>query len=248
MKSIAEYENSFTVASYETDFSGKMSLFNLFNRIQEYASIHAERLNVGFDVLREKRFAWVLSRIKVQINSMPGWGDKVTLKTWPKGIDRLFAMRDFCMTNENGETLLKATTAWLLINIDKMRPCRIETLPVNLTFTGAPDAIKDPLDKIPIPEKTEPAFEKLILLSDIDNNLHVNNAQYAKWAADCFTQEKFSNHTIKSVQINYLEETLLGDTVEIFKTPEDNSYSTSYIFGKSRGKGSVSFQAHLIWE
>ena len=137
MNSRERSETSFCVASYEADLTGKLSLFALFNRFQDLAEIHAAYLQVGYDLLRESKLAWILSRIKVQILSLPGWGDTVQLATWPKGIDRLFAQREFSLKNEMGETLVLATSAWLLVDIEKNRPQRIETLPIDLRFPGS---------------------------------------------------------------------------------------------------------------
>jgi len=248
MKSRERYEDSFSVVSYEADFLGTISLYSLFNRFQDIAGLHAASLQVGYDELRAAKLAWVLSRIKVQIHSLPRWGETVHLATWPKGIERLFAMRDFCMTNDQGEVLVAATSAWLLIDIDKGRPRRIETLPIDLQFPNALHALKDPLDKIQIPEGLLPVFEKPIWLSDIDTNRHVNNAQYAKWITDCFSQDQYSNRRIQSVQINYLEETIQGDTITLLKTPDDFSTDDYYIEGVSRRTGSTVFHAHITWE
>jgi len=248
MNSRERCEDTFSVTSYEVDFTGKLSLYALFNRFQDLAGIHAAYLQVGYDSLREAKLAWILSRIKVQIHSLPRWGDAVHLATWPKGIERLFALRDFCLTNKNGETLVAATSAWLLIDIDKGHPRRIETLPIDLQFPNAVQAIQDPLNKIQIPEGLVRVFEKPVWLSDIDTNRHVNNAQYVKWITDCFSRDQFYNHRITSLQINYPEETLLGDTVALFKTPEDISANEYFLEGVSRTKGLKVFQAHVTWE
>jgi medium-chain acyl-[acyl-carrier-protein] hydrolase len=248
MNTRERYEEIFSIASYEADIQGNCSLFALFNRFQDIAGKNATSLQVGYDELQQMKLAWVLSRIKVQIHAMPRWEETVIFATWPKGIDRLFALRDFCLTNEKGETLAVATSAWLLIDIEKGRPRKIESLPVNLQFPSAPHAIQEPLDKIQLPENMLPIFEKPIWLSDIDMNCHVNNAQYAKWITDCFPQEQSLHRHISSVQINFLEETLLGDTITLLKTPKESLVREYFLSGVSRTKGTHVFQANVRWE
>ena len=240
-------DTTFSVTSYEADLTGKLSLFALFNRFQDLAGIHAEYLQVGYDLLRESKLAWILSRIKVQMLSLPRWGDTVQLATWPKGIDRLFAMREFSLTSEKGATLVLATSAWLLVDIEKNRPQKIESLPVDLRFPGAPHAIQEKPDKIQIPEGLRTVFERPVWLSDIDTNRHVNNAQYAKWIGDCFSENQFRNRRMTSIQINYLEETLSGDTIGLLKTPVDDLVREYFISGVSRRKGSTVFHARVTW-
>ena len=248
MKTRERFDTTFAVASYEVDLSGKLSLFALFNRFQDLAGLHAEYLQVGYEQLQRSKLAWVLSRIKLHIKSLPDWGDTVQLATWPKGVDRLFAMRDFSLTGEKGEVLVLATSAWLLVDIDKNRPYRIENLPIDLQFPGAPHAIRERPDKIQIPEGAVMVCERAIWLSDIDTNQHVNNAQYAKWICDCFSGDQFRNRRLTSIQINYLEETLFGDTVGLLKTPTADHANEYYIQGESRVKGSTVFHARVIWE
>jgi medium-chain acyl-[acyl-carrier-protein] hydrolase len=240
-------QTTFEIASYEVDLTRSLSLFSLFNRFQDLAGIHAEYLQVGYDLLQKSKLAWVLSRIKVHIRSLPRWGDTVQLATWPKGVDRLFAIRDFSVASEKGETLILATSAWLLIDIEKNRPQRIENLPIDLQFPGAVDAIKERPDKIQMPVALEPVFARPVWLSDIDTNQHVNNAQYAKWISDCFSENQYRNRRITSMQINYLEEALRGDTVELLKTPNDDLAGEYYVGGFSRTRGSSVFKAKISW-
>ena len=247
MNTRERFDTTFSVASYEADLTGKLSLFALFNRFQDLAGIHAAHLQVGYEHLQVSKLAWILSRIKVQILSLPSWGDTVQLATWPKGIDRLFAMREFSLTSEKGATLVLATSAWLLVDIEKNRPQRIESLPTDLRFPRAPHAIQEELDKIQMPDGLGTVFDRPVWLSDIDTNRHVNNAQYAKWVGDCFSEHQCRNRRMTSMQINYLEETLSGDTIGLLKTPEDDLASEYFIAGVSRRKGSTVFHARVTW-
>ena len=248
MNSREKFEETFSVASYESDVNGHLSLFALFNRFQELAGHHAAYLHVGYETLNKEGLAWILSRIKVQMVSLPQWGDTVQLATWPRGIDRLFALRDFCVTDGNGQPLVNAASAWLLVDVEKGRPRRIESLPVDLHFPHAPSALRERLDKIQMPEVSTAVLEKPIWLSDLDTNRHVNNAQYVKWISDCFSEEEYRRRRIASLQINYLEETLLGDSVALFKIPPDAASTEYFLEGVNRAKGTKVFHAHVVWQ
>ena len=241
------FETSFAVASYESDFNGRLSLFSLFNRFQELAGLHARYLNVGYDMLHHANLAWFLSRIRVQLNSLPQWGDIVTLATWPKGKDRLFALRDFSLTNERGEVLVLATTAWLVFDTVKNRPQRIDTLLADLRFEGAPHAIQGVPEKIQPPTGLAAAGQRVVVLSDLDANGHVNNAHYAKWVCDCFPREQFRRRQITSMQINYLEEVLEGDTIDLLTSSVDETVAEYCIIGKNTKTGATLFQALTAW-
>lgn len=247
MSSNAGWEESFVVTSYDVNFTGRMSPYSLFRRFQEVASTSAELLHVGYDDLLASHSAWLLSRVKVTIRKLPDWGEKVILRTWPKGVDRLFALRDFRLCSANGEELVLATSAWLLVDMEKGKPRRLESLPINLTFPGAEHAINESLDKLPAADSPKPVYEKIVLPSDIDVNNHVNNAEYVKWVMDCFDVDRLRQGGPRSIRVNYLDETLLGDQVRIAVGVKQQEGTRYLIEGVNSKTGKRLFQAAVDW-
>ncbi len=241
------FETSFTIASYESDFKGNLSLFAILNRFQELAGLHARFLQVGYDLYHHSNLAWFLSRIKMLIYSLPRWGDIVTLATWPKGIEGLFALRDFSIRNTKGDILVLGTSAWIIIDSMRNRPQRIDRLPVDLQFKGAPDAISDFPEKIQPPPNLLPIYARKIVLSDIDSNGHVNNAHHIKWICDSFPKDQFLRRVISSIQINYLQEALPEDSVELFKSADEHT-EIQYIVGRSQNNESTLFNSLVQWK
>jgi acyl-ACP thioesterase len=247
MQTREKFEETFTVASFEANFTGRLTIHSLFDRFQDLAGRHADFLEVGFEKLRESGVAWMLSRIKVKIEALPAWGETVTLRTWPKGVDRLFALRDFRLANAAGENLALATTCWLLVDLDKGRPRRIESLNVDLNFPGADQAIRELPDKIVGPQKLDQIYEKQILLSELDMNEHVNNAHYVRWILDCFDAAQLRSTGVRSIQLNYLEQVLYGDRIVISKGALDRHAKINYVEGTSVRNGKKVFQAVVEW-
>ncbi len=240
-------EESLTVASFESDFTGRMALHGMFERFQDIAGLHATHLNLGFDTLRKAGVAWMLSRVKVNIEDLPKWGDTVTLRTWPKGVDRLFAMRDFRLSSESGRPLALATTCWLLVDLEKGKPRRIESLNVDLRYPGAEHAIKFVPDKITPAARTVQVYEKSILASELDVNEHVNNAQYVKWIVDCFDPAHLWSKSVKSIQVNYLDQARYGDKIGVFISPDIDPEGAQYVEGVNLQNGGKVFQALIEW-
>ncbi len=241
------WEERFSVASFDVDSNGRISLSSLFARFQEIAGLHATHLGVGFEELRKLGVAWMLSRITVRIESLPTWRETVTLRTWPKGIDRLFALRDFKVTSDHGEVLAVATTCWLLVDLEKGRPRRIESLNVDLRFPDADHAIKEIPDKIAVPEELKPIYEKRILFSDLDVNEHVNNAQYVRWVMDCYDPEVLRAKKVKSIQLNYLGQARYGERVGISMGMVGDPPQRNYVEGVNLKNGERVFQSLIDW-
>jgi len=241
-------EETFNVASYDTDFTGRLALYSLFERFQDIAGLHATHLDVGFDKLRELGIAWMLSRIKVRIESLPTWGEAVTLRTWPKGVDRLFALRDFRLTRENGDVVVLATTCWLLVDLEKGKPRRIESLNVDLQFPRAEHAIAEVPDKIAVPPALTTVYQRPIRISELDVNEHVNNAQYVRWIADCFDAAQMRARYVGSIQINYLDQARYGDQVRVLMSGGNDIGQAQYFEGVNGKNGGRIFQAVVQWK
>jgi acyl-ACP thioesterase len=227
----AIWKESMLVRSYDVGNTGVLKPQGIFQFFQEAAANHATHLGVGYDELQTLGLFWALSRVKVEIVKLPAWGDEITLTTWPKGVDRLFALRDFRMSDREGHAMVRGTSCWLLVDIEKMRPRRIETIPRSFPLNDKEHALQESLDKIPIPAALHVRYERKVMTSDLDVNNHVNNTEYVRWITDCLEIGDGAASSIRSLQINYLEEAKLGETMVFSLGREDKHPLTLFIEG-----------------
>lgn len=237
------WSDEFRIKSYEADHTGSLKLHSLFNELSDVAANHAARLGVGYKELLQAGYFWVLSRIKVRIFRLPAMGENVVLETWPKGVERLFALRDFRMMDGAGATLVAATSAWLLLDAGRSRPHKIEVLPYKIPLREGVDALPGLPEKLTHVEGLDLKYERKVMPSDLDVNNHVNNAEYVRWITDCAGCE--DPGAIASIQVNYLDEALLGDTIELRSGKEAGQFLR--VEGVSRSGGSTVFQARIGW-
>ena len=90
-------------------------------------------------------------------------------------------------------------------------------------------------------------YEKQILVSELDVNEHVNNAHYVRWVMDCFDAAKFRSQEVKMIQLNYLEQVMYGDRVEISMSWDSEIPNAHYVEGVNRNSGAKVFQALVEW-
>lgn len=203
---------------YETDAAWRLKPASFMNMAQEAAGCHAVELGFGYDDLIAKNTAWILSRVRVDFLDTPLWREDMTLTTWHKGLNRLFFLRDFIMTDSEGRERVKATTSWLVMNLETRRLVRDPNLMEDGTICTE-NAIETPADKVQMPKDKEPVFvmNHLVSYSDVDTNGHTNNAMYMHWAMDAVDYEISSLRPVKSFTINFNHETKPGDLVAISK-------------------------------
>ena len=77
------------VYTHDAGMNGRMTFGALARYFQEAAWHSAESLGFGYqDALSLNQF-WVLVRQYIRMQRFPGWGDRITVETWPRGVDKL---------------------------------------------------------------------------------------------------------------------------------------------------------------
>lgn len=214
------FEKEYRVHVYETGPNGFISLFSVLDLLQDIASDHAEMLGFGREALIRNNRYWVLSRIYVVINNWPEWEDNISVRTWHKGVDKLFGMRDFEIFRHSDKPFISAASSWLMIDRASKKIQRpedelthdsrhIDSLPRNAEKLGR------------MPEAGIISDSFKVKISDLDVNLHTNNTRYIKWVTDTYDLDFTMNNLPVSAEVNYLAESVFGDeiVIETVSTP-----------------------------
>lgn len=234
------FSKDYTITCYEADANKLMRPTAMLDIMQEAANVNATTLGFGYDEMISNNTAWVLSRINVKFINTPKWRDEVNLKTWHKGISKLFYLRDFILSDKEGNPMILATTSWLIIDMNTRRLVRNSDLALSDT---AMDAIATPADKVVIPVDIEPELIRKhpVTWSEIDTNGHVNNVKYVVWAIDAVEQETIKEKPLKELLVNYDAEVMPGDLVKIYRMKQVTDEGTAYyIIGKVGDKQNFS--------
>lgn len=226
---LLRHEKEFRVHVYETGPNGKLNLHSLFNYLQDIASDHAEKLGYGRDALMSDGRFWVLSRMYAEITELPVWKDKLIIKTWPNGTDKLFALRNYEVYFSDGRPAAFATSSWLILDMETRKIQRPESLLArnHLDIKPVEFCLRYP-SKIDIPDEHGAVSRCFcIKASDLDVNLHTNNTVYLKWAVDDYDLGFLMKNDPQSAEINYLAESRYGEEVTISTSPENDGYNHS---------------------
>jgi hypothetical protein len=88
------------------------------------------------------------------------------------------------------------------------------------------------------------AAERKALYTDVDYNGHVNNVRYIQWIEDTLDPCLLERANKMRFDINYLNEILGGETVEILSAPIDNENAFAFE-GRKKDTGQTAFRAEL---
>lgn len=226
----SKFEKKYRIHVYETGPNGKLSLFSLLNFMQDIASDHAEKLRFGRDDLMKENQFWVLSRLYLKMSRWPLWEETVIVRTWPNGTDRLFALRNFDICNNEGMSIGGASSSWLILDRDSKKIIRPDSLIQRMNIKRVDDIpVRNPIKLDKEVEQGEDDLCLRIRTSDLDINLHTNNAVYLKWIYDSYDFGFVTKNDPQTAEINYLAESKHGETIKIRTTSENMLYDHSIL-------------------
>jgi len=146
------------------------------------------------------------------MNQYPGWGDTIQVHTWPSGIQRVFALRDFDLRQDDC-SIGSCISAWIIIDAANRRPVRPTSFARQLNPVNRKHVLEHPLGKLPVLKTPQIEKRFSVRYRDLDINQHVNNVSYIEWLLECLPNIVENGRCLSELEVNFLGEALRGDTV-----------------------------------
>lgn len=244
---IAPHFTSILSKDWEINFTqcapnGYLKYTDLCNILQLTAAAHSETGGISFTDMQEFNQAWVLSRMRVEINKLPKSGDVVTVKTWINSLENSRSVRALEM-HLNEKKIIGSETFWAVFNTVRRRPEALALPFEHFELYPEKRATVKGFSKIDLNYEKEIVFEKTVFLSDLDIVNHVNNVKYLEWCMDHVDENLILNQEIESFEMNFLKELSLKDKVLIHE-----SISESETVFSITKEDRTSFALQLKWK
>ena len=238
-----QFKQKFLVSSADVDFQQELRFSSLTNYLIQIAWRHAEQLKWGVDDLHKHNLVWVLMGVKIQLVQTPKWRETITIETWPKGINRLFYLRDFKIYNSNQQIIGRATSNWLLIDIEKRRPKlhHLDSKVFEKNFNN--HAIEELIPFLKAEIKTDQILEYIVRYSDVDLNHHLTTTRYIDWIFDTHSLAELKHRKPKELTVNFSKEIIYGQTINMHRSKiEENTEQFQLV---SEDGNTIFFRAEL---
>ncbi|MDE7394745.1 MAG: hypothetical protein K2M95_01330, partial [Clostridiales bacterium] len=216
---------------------------------QNAAVAHADLLGIGYEPMKAKNLCWVLKRLSAVIEKSPVLGEKITVTTLPHKPGIADVMRDYIITNANGECLIRGTSRWCVLDTVSMAVRRCAPM-----FSYADDqytpefTVENGNPQLPewdgIEAQTGCSFDGRVLLTDLDYNAHMNNVRYADAVINGCDFDFYATHTIRALDFNFLAQMRVGDTYTVRRK---DTGAESYFEMVSPKSPRPIFRARLEW-
>jgi medium-chain acyl-[acyl-carrier-protein] hydrolase len=204
------------IESFDVDITGRLRPQTLLSYLLNAAWSHASNTTYSYDELSKRNLFWVLFKVQLFIKRLPDWDEQITIETWGKRVERLYALRDFQVTSQSGEKLVSATSSWMILDRNSNRPLRLDQNDHSFPWQPGRDELQTNLDKLPEAKNAKLLSSFQVHFSDIDVNHHVNATRYLQWAIDAHPFHIMKTRPYRSIEINYLMQAMPDDTVEVF--------------------------------
>lgn len=219
-------EHNVFIGLRDVAIDNKVTNTALLSYFEDAGGIHSNLVGYGLNDIPIVKRSWVLLGWKIKIFKRPRYGDKILIKTWSRGIDKLYAYRDFQILDENRQVMGIATSKWVLIDTEKSKITKIdEEIEEAYTVEDIKVFEKIDLDKLIEPESYIDSTIFTVNRSLIDVNNHLHNIYFMDIANEVLPMDVYKNAEFNDIRIMCKREIKLGDTVKVFYNVEDGEHT-----------------------
>jgi len=210
------YHETFHVYHKDVDFREELRFSSLCVMLQEVAWSHARAIGIDYSNPAFANAVWVVSRMDIRLTyPLPKWMDDVVLTTFPVGLDRMFALRDFVAYHKNGTPFAFVRSAWLVIDAKARKILRPQHMIESSNITFGKPLWEGEIAKLHSHEGPSSPLG-VTGYQDIDAHAHVNSVRYYDWALSGYDKAWHEEHRLTEASANFTSE--LGWNEVVYRT------------------------------
>ncbi|PON38388.1 Acyl-ACP thioesterase [Trema orientale] len=228
------YRQTVVIRSYEVGPDKTVTLESILNLLQETALNHvwmSGLLSDGFGAthgMMRNNLIWVVTRMQVQVDQYPIWGEIVEIDTWVGASGKNGMRRDWLIRSQvTGHILARGTSTWVMMN---RKTRRLSKMPEEVRAEISPWFIEKQAIKEDVPEKIVKLDDKAKYMntdlkpkrSDLDMNHHVNNVKYLRWMLEAIPDLTSESHQLSEITLEYRRECGSSDIVQSLCQPDED--------------------------
>lgn len=205
--SVFEFKTRISYDDIGEDLS--LTMRGAISLMQEAAIIHSDRVGYSVNDVQRTQVIWMLVQWRVQMLGKAYWNEPVTVRTWPRTMERATSERDFELVDGHGRAVAVGESVWVLVNARTGRIVRIPpevSQAYDLTQRRAIDA---PFEIASCDVPGILALTDKVRRRDIDTNDHVNNRVYLDYAFEALP-DTVDISSFREVVIRYRDQLVCG--------------------------------------
>lgn len=197
-------ERNFYIGFRDIDFKNNLKIKSTLSYLEDIAGYHSNLSGYGLLDIPKTKKSWVLINWKVEYIRRPHYSENLKIKTWSSAMDKIHALRDFYVYDEDGNIVIKATSKWVLLDIETKRIVKLTDEVMNAYTIENEHVFNDEIEKLDEPKTFIDSCNVKVTKSMTDVNGHVHNLNYIDFASQIIPDVILEN--AKNLEVLYKKE------------------------------------------
>lgn len=236
----AVYRQNTHFTPADTDGGGRVLCAPVVYRLQQAADAHFSFLELGREAAAANGSFWVLVRTELSVFRWPECGETLCMETWTGRHSHGLFPRHYCLRTPEGQILLRAASVWALADRESRTLSADHAWADTAPQISLPGELPGPLRAPRLPQILSQRLVRTVTEADADENGHLNNASYIRWAEELLPEDFCRERTLRHLVIEYRKELPLGRSGLLEYDIQQNSL---FLRGKTEGKEFFSLRA-----
>lgn len=238
------YSKQVSIKPKDADFRCAVKISSLINYYIEAAWLHAEALDVGFSNLNAVGLGWVLARLKLKLYQLSEWPGKLTLETWPKGMNRMQYIRDAQLFDAQGSPIAEITSLWMVIDTRTKRPKLYHEDDPRLYAQTEKHAIQESVPPLNFTGEPTSFTPFNVHYSDVDMNRHLTTVRYIDFMFDTYDQQFIAENQPGEITVNFLREIPFGAHLEMRRYESEKTHGFELVNAATK---TICFKGEIVY-
>lgn len=217
-------ERKINIASFDVYPNSTLKPSALQHYMQQFAREDCDEMGYTYNMMRDVNMVFVMTKLGINVFKPVFAYDELTVKTYNNRVRGITFEREFEFYR-NGEKVIHATTQWVIVKFDDRSIVRPRNFPYEIR------SYELDCGSIDIPRafdiaSVSPCGERVVRLSDLDENDHLNNCVYSDISMDVLPYDR-KNEYVKDIYIIFRHEARIDDTLQISSSETDGKYAVT---------------------
>lgn len=225
-------EKKFHVKSFDVYPNSTIKPSAIQHYMQQFAREDCDNMGCTYINMRDVNMVFVLTKMGIKVNEPVFAYDELTVKTYNNRVTGITFEREFEFYRDEKE-VIHATTQWVIIKYDNRQIVRPRDFPFEIP------SLNLDCDTILLPRGfdvsgAEFVGERIVRLSDLDENDHLNNCVYSDIFLDVVPYDRREDY-VKEVNMIFRQEARINEVLSLSTATKDGKTVIS-AFNKSENK------------
>ena len=215
-------ERKITVASFDVYPNSTMKPSALQHYMQQLAREDCDAMGYTYKMMREVNMVFVMTKLGIKASKPVFAYDELTVKTYQNRVNGIIWEREFEFYRD-GEEIIHATTQWVVVKYDTRQIVRPRDFPGNIVSCEL-DCNTIEIPRSLVTDSLSPVGERVVRLSDLDENDHLNNCVYSDISLDVLPYDRKEDY-VQEIYIIFRQEAKIGDVLSLSSSEKESRFT-----------------------